>query len=163
MKRARRPVPPGEFTDPDENFDPPAHNDELERSLSQDPVTHIKSRPFTAVGPQTTIEEAMRIMVKKDVACVLVTEGTKLLGVVSERDVLLKVAEKFAKLRGRPVTEIMTAKPVTVYDTDPPGQALNVMAEGGFRHVPILDVDEHIVGVVGPRRVLAYLEPHLRD
>jgi CBS domain-containing protein len=155
-------VPPGEYQDPDLIFDPPVFGDDLERSLAQDTVMAMKTAPFMAVEPQTPVEEMMREMVKLDVACAVVLENKKLLGVISERDILTRVAGHYEKVRGRPVREVMTRDPVFVHTTDSPALALNLMAVGGFRHVPIVDVDGHVVGIIGPRRILNYLEPHIK-
>jgi CBS domain-containing protein len=49
---------------------------------------------------------------------------------------------------------------VFAYETDSAGAALSVMAVSGFRHVPVLDVDDKIVGIVSPPRVTAFLQQH---
>ena len=161
VKRKRRPVPKGEFADPDLNFEPPAYADSFERALAQDTVLAMETAPFTAVAPATPVEAVLRVMVKKDVACVMVIDGGKLVGLISERDVLVKVVGRFDQLRRKPCTLVMTRDPVFVYETDNPARALNLMATGGFRHVPILDADERVVGIIGPRRVLNYFDPYL--
>lgn len=150
----------GEFEDPLKNYAAPEHADELERSLSEDTVAAMQTTPFTAVPPTTTVEQAMHMMVRLDIACLLVTEADRLVGIFSERDVLMKIADNFEKLRSQPIEKVMTRDPVSVYETDSPAKAINVMVTGGFRHVPILDVDNKVVGILGPRRVTAYLQRH---
>ena len=158
MKRKRRPVEAGEYQDPDLNFEPRVYADDLERSLAEDTVMVMKTAPFKAVAGDMAVEDMMREMVKHDIACVAVIEDEKLLGVISERDILTRVAFQYEKVRRRPVREIMTKDPVFVHDTDSPALALNLMAVGGFRHIPIVDVDGKVVGIIGPRRILNYLE-----
>lgn len=161
-KRSDGGADPAEFRDPLKNYEPPEYADELERSLTEDTVEAVmQTRPFRTIDPQTPIEQAMRLMVDLDVACLLVTEHDRLVGIFSERDVLAKVADDFETMRSRPVGEVMTPKPVAVYQTDSPAKALNVMVTGGFRHVPILDVDDKLVGILGPRRVTAYVQKYL--
>lgn len=160
-RRKRRPVEPGEFRDPINNFGPQAHEDELERSLVEDTVRAMATTPFAAVPPGTSVEEVMKLMAERDIACVTIIEDGKLLGVFSSRDVLVRVAEDFERLRGAPIRQVMTPDPVKVYVTDSPAKALNLMAVGGFRHIPILDVDEKVVGILGPRRVIDYIGRHL--
>jgi hypothetical protein len=77
------------------------------------------------------------------------------------RDVLTRMSEHYERVRLQPVRAIMTPQPVFLYETASPAKVINLMAVGGFRHVPVLDVDNRVVGVVGPRRILNYLEPHL--
>ncbi len=59
------------------------------------------------------------------------------------------------------MSAVMTPDPVCVYETDTPAKALNLMAVGSFRHIPVLDVDGKIVGIVGPSRTSAYLQEKL--
>ncbi len=155
--------PPGgdDFHDPLGDYARGEHADDLERSLAEETVAAMKTRPFKTIGPGTTIDEAMRTMVDMDIACLLVTEGDRLVGIVSERDVLRRVAEGYPANKDEPVSGVMTPQPVAIYETDTPAKALSVMVIGGFRHVPILDVDDKVVGILGPRRVTAYLQKYL--
>jgi len=75
--------------------------------------------------------------------------------------VLTKVADEFESVNDGPVSKIMTPNPMAVYVTDSPGKAMNLMATMGIRHVPILDVDDKVVGILGPRRVTNFLKTHL--
>jgi CBS domain-containing protein len=150
-----------EFEDPLKNFEPAIYADELERSLAEDPVTVMEHTPFETISPETTVEEAMRKMVDQEIACLMVAEGDRLVGIFSERDILARVAPEFERFRGRPIREVMTADPIVVYETDTPAKALNLMSIGGFRHVPILDVDNKIMGIIGPRRVTKYIQRFL--
>jgi CBS-domain-containing membrane protein len=157
MRRRRRHAPPGEYSDPLSNYDPPEYEDDLERSLCEQPITGLQTAPFDTISPQTAMADAVRQMVELDIACLMVAEGDRLVGVLSERDVLTKAAEDWERFKQLPVAEVMTPDPVSVYETDSPAKALNIMAVGSFRHVPILDVDERVVGIVGPRRVTRFL------
>lgn len=152
----------GEFEDPLKNYDTPDYADELERSIAEDSVTVIKSQPFTALKTTDTVLAAMQHMAKHSIASLLVVDDDdKLKGIFSERDVLTRVADDFENVKDKPLAEIMTPEPNCVYVTDSPGKAMNLMATGGFRHVPILDVDDKVVGILGPRRVTNFLKQHL--
>ena len=161
-RRKRRSTQAGEFEDPINNYDPPTYEDELEQSLGEDEVKSMQTQPYTAIDASVTIEDAVKLMCERDIACVLVTENDRLAGIFSERDVLNKVADRYEQIKSHPITEVMTAKPLAVYETDCPAKPLNLMAVGGFRHVPILDLDEQVVGVLGPRRVTEYLQRYFR-
>ena len=162
MKRKRRAAPPGEFEDPLSNYDPPEYRDDLAEALGEARVTDMQTTPFTTVAPSDTVGAVLRTMAELDVGCVLVAESEKLLGILSERDVVNKIAGDFDRVKDMPVTEVMTPEPVSVYETDSPAKALNLMAVGAFRHVPILDVDGRIAGILGPRRVTNYLQQRLQ-
>ena len=160
-KRARRGAPEGEFEDPLKNYEAPQYQDRLERALIEDKVGAMRTQPIATVGPEATIEGAMRKMSEFSVACVLVSDGKKLLGLFSERDVLNKVVDRFDEIRCRPVTEVMTSDPLVTHESECPATAVNLMAVHGFRHVPVLDVNENLVGILGPRRVTSYLQEKL--
>ena len=162
-KRKRRGVQPGEFEDPLSNYDGPEYADELERSLCEDSVTVVEHKPFSTVEASTKVADVLRQMADKDIACVLIEDDSRLVGIFSARDVLEKLCEQYEQVKDQPIRQVMTPRPVSIYEADPPAHALNLMAVGGFRHVPILDVDEKVVGVLGPRRIISYLESHFED
>lgn len=152
--------PEGEFADPLKDYSGPAYADELERSLAEDSVTVMQTQPFKMVSPSTSIAGCLSIMQDMDIACLLIGDDGKLEGILSERDVLAKIAERYDVMKDKPVSDVMTRSPASVYETDSPARALNLMAVSGFRHVPILDVDDKVVGILGPRRVTRYLQHH---
>jgi CBS domain-containing protein len=160
-KRTKRDAP-SDFQDPLKNYDGPDYADALERSIAEDSVAVMKITPFSSISSQTTVHDAMKLMAKNSIASLLVVnENGKLVGIFSERDVLNKIADRFEDLKDSPVTKVMTHEPMYVYVTDSPGKAMNLMATAGFRHVPILDVDDKVVGMLGPRRVTRFLQTHL--
>jgi len=159
-KRKRRKPQPGEFEDPLSNYNPPSYEDELERSLCEGQMDVFNTTPIATVPPSASIQSAMKLMDELGVACLLIVAGDRIMGVFSERDVLNHLADNFDALKDHPVSEVMTIDPSCVHETDIPAQALNLMAVGGFRHVPILNMDEKLVGVLGPRRVTAYIRKH---
>lgn len=160
--RPQRSEPPKEdFVDPVNRFEPARYSDPLEESLCEEHVTVIQHQPYTTVTPDTTIAQAIKLMVDGDMSCLMVAEGTHLLGMFTERDVLNKVADRYTQIKDHPVSLVMTHDPAIVHVNDSPAKALNLMAIAGFRHVPILDMNQGIVGIVGPRRTVAYLQKFL--
>jgi CBS domain-containing protein len=150
------------FEDPLKNYDGPEYADDLERAIADESVAVMKTTPVFTVTVDTTVQEAMQSMARYSIASILVIDGdSKLLGIFSERDVLNKVADRFDQIKDESVSQVMTAAPMHVYVTDSPGKAMNLMATAGFRHVPILDADDKVVGVVGPRRVTHFLDSYL--
>jgi len=161
MRRKRKDAQEGEFSDPLKDYSEPSYEDDMERAVCEDRVDTVQIKPFVTLDADTTVQQTLRMMHEKNIAWVMITQNDRLAGIFSERDVLYKVADRFDQLKDKPIREVMTPDPVFVYETDSPAKALNMMAHGGFRHVPILDLDEKIVGVLGPRRVTAYLRKHL--
>jgi len=163
MNAPRRPINTQPFQDPLENYDPKQYDDPLERALAEENVTAIQSQPFAGVGPATPIAEALGKLVGEQIACLLVVDDGRLVGVFSDRDVLEKVALEYDQLKDRPVREVMSPDPVHVYETDSAATALTVMAVSGYRHVPVVDVQGNAIGIVSPQRVTAFLRERMTD
>ncbi|MCO6043258.1 CBS domain-containing protein [Aeoliella sp. ICT_H6.2] len=150
-----------EFQDPLENYDPKQYDDPLEEALATLPVSAIQSTPYAGIDPNTPISEAIQRLAGLQVACLLVEEQQKLLGVFSDRDALDKVALEYDEMKDRPVRDVMTSRPVFVYDSDSSAAVLTVMAVHGFRHVPVVSSsDGKIVGIVSPHRVTGFLQSY---
>jgi CBS domain-containing protein len=151
-----------EFNDPLSNYDGPDYADELERTIAEESVSVMQTTPFDTITPDTTIKAAMEHMAERNIASLIIADSDgRLAGIFSERDVLTKVADEYASIKDEPVSSVMTPQPMSVYVTDSPGKAMNLMATMSIRHVPILDVDDKVVGVLGPRRVTTFLKGHL--
>lgn len=159
-KRTRRPADDGEFSDPLKDYSPQQFADELERSLSEDSVLDIRHTPATSVEPTTTVEQTIRAMAELDIGSVLITENGKLIGILSERDVVQRIVVQYEHVKDQPIRDFMTPQPVCCYESDPPAKALHLISVHNFRHVPIIDVDQAVTGVLGPKRVTEYLQKH---
>ena len=100
------------------------------------------------------VDQAVQVMHTKGSDCVLVVDAGRLVGIFTDRDAVLKVA-------GRPVTaraiaDYMTRDPVVLRHDDTIAVAINKMAVGGFRHIPIVE-DGVPTGVVTARDVFRHL------
>jgi CBS domain-containing protein len=106
------------------------------------------------IDGNASIDEAIARMQADSVDCLLVTEDGALVGIFTDRDAILKVAGQ--PTVGRTVAEVMTHDPVILRSGDPVAVAINKMAVGGFRHVPIVNGGTP-VGVVSARDVFRHL------
>lgn len=159
-KRHRRPTEDGDYHDPLKNYAPPQFDDELERALHEGAVAELPTTPVTLINADESVERAVKLMAENDVGCLLVIDGERLVGIFTQRDLLMKTVDNYNRIKAGPIRDIMTPNPVVVRDTDSPAKAINLMAIGGFRHIPVLDVDDRVVGLIGPRRATAYLKNH---
>lgn len=100
------------------------------------------------------IDEAIRRMHDKGIDCVLVTDGGKLVGIFTDRDAVLKVAGNPPS--SRTIDSVMTRDPVVLRHDETIAVAINKMAVGGFRHIPIVE-DGRPTGVVTARDVFRHL------
>lgn len=144
------------FQDPLENYDPKAYNDALEHAICESPVSEIQHKPYTTISADEGVATALDRLAKDHIACLMVEENGKLVGVFTNREVLHKVALADNALQ-LAVRDVMTPNPVRVRDDDPIAAALCVMAVHGYRHVPIVGPDETIQGIVSPQRVTNFL------
>ena len=152
-----------DFEDPLENYDPPTYDDPLEQALADEKATAIQSQPYASVTADTSVEDAIKQLVGDDIACLLVEDEGKLVGIFSDRDILDKVALEYDAVKDSSVKDVMTTDPVYVVDTDSASATLTVMAVTGYRHVPIVDLDRTIVGIVSPQRVTRFLRDHFQQ
>ena len=109
------------------------------------------SRSVLAVEPATSLRDAARRMCDRRVGSVLVMEGERMLGIVTERDVLVAFAGGRFEAS---VDEVMTRDPETAEPDESLDQARLVMLHGGFRHLPVVE-NRRVVGVLSIRDLLA--------
>ena len=163
-KRERRKPVPGEFEDPLSNYDPQQFEDELERSLVEDSVTSIPHEDYLKLPASATVSDALEAMSEANDACVVVVDDDgKAVGIFSERDVLTRVACEGGDFHDKPLSDVMTAEPVVVHSDESPARVLNIMVTGGFRHMPVLDESDRVIGMIGARRLTAYLQNFFPD
>jgi CBS domain-containing protein len=139
------------------HLDRPVPQDRVERSLMEDPVLALAPRRPITLTPDATVGQAMRVMLDRDIGAVLVVDRAgQLLGVFSERDLLLKVAGLGPGYADRPISDFMTRRPETIRDGDSLAFALHKMDCGGFRHLPTLR-DGQLAGMVSVRDLLRHI------
>jgi CBS domain-containing protein len=129
-------------------------------SLPSETIRSVYPEGPVAVVPAMTIADVIVLMQTQKVAAVLVCEDDLLVGVITERDVLRLLADK-ADL-SQPISAVMSRNPVTVTDSDSVGVAIGRMAEGGFRHLPIVSSirPREATGMVDVRGIMRYLVEH---
>lgn len=133
----------------------------VERALLTDRVKLFQGRQPLMVAPTTPVREVLRLLADNKVGCVVVAEENKLVGIFTERDVLLKLGEKAGELGGRPVSEFMTGKVESLPSTAKIAFAVHRMDMGGFRHVPVVNDKGETVGIFSVRDILSYLTKKL--
>jgi CBS domain-containing protein len=113
-------------------------------------VGQIMARDVLGVEPATSLVEAATRMHDRRVGAVVVLDAGRLVGILTERDVLRAVAT--GGIEGT-VSEAMTSAPDTVDADDSAGQAAALMIHGGFRHLPVVDGDD-VVGMISIRDLI---------
>jgi len=131
----------------------------LEHNIRYDPISSLSPTPPITVSPNDKVADAIRLLSEKRIGCALVVWCDAIVGIFTERDVLMKIGTRIADAANSPVRHFMTPLPQTLSEDDTIAFALNRMAVGDFRHIPI-EKDERATGIISIRDVLAYLTEH---
>jgi CBS domain-containing protein len=113
-------------------------------------VSAVMSSKLLTAAAGDALTDAARRMAERRVGAILVTDGSRLEGIMTERDVLRAVGA--GNIEGT-VGDWMTRHPDTATQTATIGEAAAMMVHGGYRHVPIVDGD-HAIGIVSIRDLL---------
>jgi CBS domain-containing protein len=139
------------------HLDRPVPHDRIERNITDEPVAKLRPVRAVTIRPTTTVREAIRLLSEHNVGVLLVTdESDRLVGIFSERDVLLRIVGVTEQYEELPVRRFMTANPEAISVRDKIVFALHKMDGGDYRHLPVVDAG-HPVGIISVRDVLRYI------
>lgn len=110
-------------------------------------LLEAKSPEVIAIGPDAPVIDAIRLMAERQIGALLVMEGPRLAGILSERDYARKVVLQGRSSKDTPVRAIMTAEVVTVAPGDSIDHCMQLVTDRRIRHLPVLDGDQ-VVGVL---------------
>jgi CBS domain-containing protein len=110
-------------------------------------LLQAKGHAVWSIPPDASVYEAIKLMADKGVGALLIMEGQRLVGIVSERDYARKVILQGKSSWDTPVSEIMTDKVFYVRPDQTVEDCMALMTAQRIRHLPVLD-DERVIGVV---------------
>jgi CBS domain-containing protein len=120
-------------------------------------VLDLCDRQVAAVHLQASVADAIRNMMEHHVGAVVVIDSERrVAGIFSERDLMKKLALTKRDPEVTPVHEVMTTPVEMATGETGPGEALTTMVEGHFRHLPIVDNDGRLLGLLSIRNVLQW-------
>lgn len=111
-------------------------------------ILQAKTKPLVHVAPDATVYDALSLMAKHDVGAVLVLDGTRMVGIFSERDYARKLALQGKASKDTKIGEIMTEKVLYVTPEHTVDECMAIMTQKRFRHLPVLDKEERVLGLV---------------
>jgi CBS domain-containing protein len=115
-----------------------------------------KGRNVVAVAASQTVDDIARLIASKKIGAVAVTDGEgRLIGIVSERDVVTALSRHGVRVLAMTAEHLMTRNPVTATPMTTVEEAIAIMDEGYFRHLPVLE-DGKLAGIISIRDVVAY-------
>jgi CBS domain-containing protein len=121
------------------------------------PIEQLFSKKAISVDISQTVGDAVALMRQKGYGAICVTRGGKLAGIITERDLLLKVIGTVADFSRQPVSDAMTPDPVALERRDPIWYVAHHMHCGGYRHVPIVDPEGVPVSIVSIKDVMRWV------
>jgi CBS domain-containing protein len=111
-------------------------------------VADVMTQRPRAVTPQTPLSEVTEVMETDDVGAVPLVEGDRLVGIVTDRDIVVRAIAKGKDPRGMPASEVSSRELLTVSPDDDLSDALKLMAQYQVRRLAVTAEDDRLVGVV---------------
>ncbi|HSA58459.1 MAG TPA: CBS domain-containing protein [bacterium] len=128
----------------------------IEKILMSDPIKRLSPREAIFILASASVLDAVRAMNQSKMGCILVGSADRLVGILTERDVVLKGICLGKDLGKTAVADLMTPDPERLTDGDTLAYAVNRMSVGGYRHLPI-ERAHRTTGIISVRDVLNYL------
>ena len=109
----------------------------------------LESKPaeIIAISPDAPVIDAIRLMAERRVGALVVMEGARLAGILSERDYARKIVLQGRSSKDTPVRDIMTAEVITVRPEDSSDHCMQVVTNKRIRHLPVMQGGD-VVGVL---------------
>ncbi|MGJ4997843.1 CBS domain-containing protein [Bradyrhizobium sp. HKCCYLR20261] len=102
-------------------------------------ILDTKGHKVESVESQTTLAEAAKLLADRKIGAVLVMSGTRMEGILSERDIVRSLGERGAAALTEPVANVMTRRVVSCRPQDTVAEIMEMMTNGKFRHLPVID------------------------
>lgn len=112
------------------------------------PVSQFCRRNVWTIGPDETVREAAHRMKNENVGCLVVVDGGKPVGILTDRDIALEVLTRKLDPDALHVREIMHAPPITIDDKAPLRSAIQRMRSEAIRRLPVVDGSGALLGLV---------------
>jgi len=111
-------------------------------------ILSTKGSDVTTIEPTATLSDAVALLAARRIGAVVVTGAEqRVIGILSERDIVRTLAEQGENMLTAPVSEAMTRKVVTCGETETISEIMGRMTAGKFRHVPVVDQGK-LVGII---------------
>src|ERR1700693_2448738 len=99
----------------------------------------VRRRPLVSAEPGMSVRAAAQLMAREKIGALPVVKEGRLAGIFTERDALVRVLARGLDPDATRLAEVMTADPVTIDARRPLKHALQMMVDGNFRHVPVVE------------------------
>ncbi|AEQ52138.1 CBS domain-containing protein [Pelagibacterium halotolerans] len=110
-------------------------------------ILTIKGSDVVTVRSDSTIGDLIATLARHNIGAVVVVDNGKVEGIISERDIVRHLAGSAEGFRAKPVSTLMTRAPKTCTKSDTVDQAMNIMSQGRFRHLPVVE-NGQLIGII---------------
>ncbi|MBT3583885.1 MAG: CBS domain-containing protein [Halobacteriovoraceae bacterium] len=131
--------------------------DEIDISKFEKKLSDLNLNKPIAIAPDDKLLDVLAIMQKNRIGSLMVTEGDKLVGILSERDLLLRVVGVVDNWRESTAGEVMTVNPMGLRSDERVLSCLKIMAKKEFRHLPVLDEQGKLSHVLSINDILHFV------
>lgn len=111
-------------------------------------VSSIMHKGATNIAPSTTVSSIAKIMKSENVGALPVVENGRLVGIVTDRDIVLQALADGGDASTMTARQVMTANVISCHEADDSDSAVQLMEEHRVRRLPVLDKAGHLVGMV---------------
>jgi CBS domain-containing protein len=126
-------------------------------------LLRLARRPPVTIRRDATVLEAVRVMIENQVGAALVLEDGRAVGVFTERDVMGKMIVERRDPETTKVSSVMTSPVHTIPAEAEPAAALELMLDKHIRHLPLVDVQRRVVGILSMRYLMRHQIDRLQD
>jgi CBS domain-containing protein len=118
-------------------------------------ILESKGDTVITIGVFESISDAMDTMVEHQIAALVVADGAKVIGVVSERDILKAISERGVSILNAPVGHIAADRLVTVSPEETTKRVMQLMTHSRIRHLPVME-NGQLAGIVSVGDIVKY-------
>jgi CBS domain-containing protein len=119
-----------------------------ETTMTVKTILSTKGSEVITIGPTATLEEAIAVLAKRRIGAVVVLGAEeRVIGILSERDIVRALSERGASALKEPLAQTMTRVVVTCAEADTVSELMERMTRGRFRHIPVLEEDR-LIGII---------------
>ena len=132
----------------------------IEEVLRRDSIRSMRIQPVATTPASARLHDVVAVMQKRRVAAVMVSDGSdRVVGIFTERDLLNRIVG-LALNEHLTIGDVMTPNPRTLSPDDRIADAIRLMTERGYRHVPLVDEKGRGVGLISARDVVEFVARH---
>jgi len=111
-------------------------------------VSEVMTRGVRAMTPNESVTQAAQAMQALDVGAIPVHDGERIIGIVTDRDIVLRGIAQGRSPDSTPLGDVMSRDVCACYGDESIDEVLQRMSEAQIRRIPVVDHDEHLVGIV---------------